>query len=119
MFHVEQILGITGVVEGKKGGLGVAFLLLHLPEVYAAAQDPGWGAGLQTAQLNAYLHQAGRQCLRAKITHSSALVLVLTDMHQAPQEGPGRDNHASSKEVYIEVRPAADHTLLVEDQPGD
>jgi hypothetical protein len=60
MFHVEQILGITGVMECKKGGALIAFLLLHLTEVYAPAQDTGWGACLEAAQLDPDFHQACR-----------------------------------------------------------
>src|SRR5471030_110800 len=58
MFHVEQILRVTGVVKGEQGGMKVALLLLHLTEVDAAPEDPGWGARLEAPQLDTNLQQA-------------------------------------------------------------
>src|SRR5271165_4003488 len=39
LFHVEQILGIAGVVERKECGLRVTFLLTHPAKIYASAKD--------------------------------------------------------------------------------
>ena len=59
-FHVAQVFGIPGVVEGKKSRLGVSFLLLEPSEIDAPAQDPGWRSGLQALELDAGLQQAAR-----------------------------------------------------------
>src|ERR1700690_506337 len=58
MFHVEQFLWSTGIMEREEGRGGVAFLLMHLSEVYAAAKYTRRCAGLEAPEFNANLHQA-------------------------------------------------------------
>ena len=52
LFHVEQVGGLAGIVEGKQGGGFIAGLLFAFRKINGRAEDAGWGASLQPLQLN-------------------------------------------------------------------
>ena len=101
------------------GRRGVAFLLGHLREIEAPAQQSRRGAGLEAPEFNPGLEKASRQRFGAEITQTAAFVLVLADMHQPPQKRAGGHDDRSAAKFNIQIGPATDDFAVLEDQAGD
>ena len=55
LFHVEQIGLLAGVVEGEKGGGGIAWLLLTFAKIDGPSQDARRGASLKSLEFDSSL----------------------------------------------------------------
>src|SRR5258707_867901 len=107
LFHVEQILLVPRIMEGKKSRPGVAFLFLQFGKIDTSPQQPRRRSGLKPSQFDPSLQQTGRKRPCTKVAEASAFVLILSDVHQAAQKRPGCDDDRATAKFDIEVSLAA------------
>jgi len=65
-----------------------------------------------------YAGPGGTNAVLWKVAEPAAVFFVLSDMYQPPEDGPGGYDHRAAHEIDVQVRVAAGHTPVFEDQPG-
>src|SRR5690606_446258 len=104
LFHVER--GVSPAVQGKDfilsprlhpGAKGeerrrfIAILALTAGEVDGPAIEPAGGPRFEPAHLEPEAAEVVTEG-RGSIAHATALLVLQTDVHEPPHEGPGRDD---------------------------